>query len=305
MAELSHAAATAPRLGQLLAELEGQAAGLTDDQRTVVRPGETRLQSCDEAAGGICRRKSDPGQPRVSRLGAGQGGGRFQALCAGAREKPRTGPPRSRLPGLCGSALRSHDRQPRSRPDGGGDRLPCLRSSSASSVPLLSAAIAASPVWAKENAAAANRAAFPIEGQQARFCAKSPLLTRLRLPARPDRHRRAASGYFLLRHGERHCAHDHALSRRTNRLDSLFGAIHETGHGLYSQGLPAADLGTALGTAAGMAVHESQSRLWENQVARGRGFWRHFEPRFRALFPVPDGGGDPPTNSTWRSTPVT
>jgi carboxypeptidase Taq len=69
-------------------------------------------------------------------------------------------------------------------------------------------------------------------------------------------------------------------------LDALFSSIHETGHGLYEQGLPAEHLGTALGIAAGMAVHESQSRMWENQVARGRGFWRHFEPRWRALFPA-------------------
>jgi carboxypeptidase Taq len=69
-------------------------------------------------------------------------------------------------------------------------------------------------------------------------------------------------------------------------LDALFSSIHETGHGLYEQGLPVEHLGTALGIHAGMAVHESQSRLWENQVARSRGFWRHFEPRFRELFPV-------------------
>ncbi len=71
-----------------------------------------------------------------------------------------------------------------------------------------------------------------------------------------------------------------------NPLDSLFSSIHETGHGLYEQGLPLAQLGTALGQAVGMAVHESQSRLWENQVARGRGFWKFFEPKFRALFPA-------------------
>ena len=73
-------------------------------------------------------------------------------------------------------------------------------------------------------------------------------------------------------------------------LDALFGSIHETGHGLYEQGLPGAQLGTALGLNAGMAVHESQSRLWENQVARSRGFWRHFEPRWRELFPVQTAG---------------
>lgn len=68
-------------------------------------------------------------------------------------------------------------------------------------------------------------------------------------------------------------------------LDSLFSAIHETGHGLYEQGLPRAHAGTSLGSQAGMAVHESQSRMWENQVARSREFWRHFEPRYRARFP--------------------
>ncbi|MDR1282985.1 MAG: carboxypeptidase M32 [Opitutaceae bacterium] len=68
-------------------------------------------------------------------------------------------------------------------------------------------------------------------------------------------------------------------------LDALFSAIHETGHGLYEQGLPLPLQGTPLGQAAGMAVHESQSRLWENQVARSRAFWRHFEPRYREHFP--------------------
>ena len=73
-------------------------------------------------------------------------------------------------------------------------------------------------------------------------------------------------------------------------LDSLFSAIHETGHGMYEQGLPVAQLGTALGLHAGMAVHESQSRLWENQVARSRGFWRRFEPRLREIFPAQTAG---------------
>ena len=73
-------------------------------------------------------------------------------------------------------------------------------------------------------------------------------------------------------------------------LDSLFSSIHETGHGLYEQGLPAVHYGTALGMNAGMGVHESQSRLWENQVGRSRGFWKFFEPRFRELFPQQTAG---------------
>ena len=71
-----------------------------------------------------------------------------------------------------------------------------------------------------------------------------------------------------------------------NPLDSLFSSIHETGHGLYEQGLPLAAQGTPLGQNAGMGVHESQSRLWENQVSRSRAFWRFFEPRFREKFPA-------------------
>ena len=77
-----------------------------------------------------------------------------------------------------------------------------------------------------------------------------------------------------------------------NPLDALFSSIHETGHGLYEQGLPASQHHSALGQAAGMGVHESQSRLWENQVARSRGFWRFFEPKLRATFPEPLRGID-------------
>jgi carboxypeptidase Taq len=75
-----------------------------------------------------------------------------------------------------------------------------------------------------------------------------------------------------------------------NPLDSLYSSIHEAGHGLYEQGLPGEHAGTALAEAAGMAVHESQSRLWENQVARSRSIWRWLEPRFRAAFPGPLAG---------------
>lgn len=73
-------------------------------------------------------------------------------------------------------------------------------------------------------------------------------------------------------------------------LDAFYSSIHEAGHGMYEQGLPREHAGTALGVAAGMAVHESQSRLWENQVARSRAFWRWVEPAMRAAFPGPLAG---------------
>ncbi len=87
------------------------------------------------------------------------------------------------------------------------------------------------------------------------------------------------------------CSGNGADTRMTTRfdednpLDSLFSSIHETGHGMYEQGLPLDSLHNALGKAAGMGAHESQSRLWENQVCRSRAFWKHYEPKFRAKFP--------------------
>ena len=66
---------------------------------------------------------------------------------------------------------------------------------------------------------------------------------------------------------------------------ALFGILHETGHGLYEQGLGLAERGTPLGDAVSLGIHESQSRLWENHVARSRSFWRWATPRFRHHFP--------------------
>ena len=65
----------------------------------------------------------------------------------------------------------------------------------------------------------------------------------------------------------------------------LFGTLHETGHGLYEQNLPRKYNRTPLGPATSLGIHESQSRLWENNVGRGRSFWKHFYPRAQELFP--------------------
>ena len=66
---------------------------------------------------------------------------------------------------------------------------------------------------------------------------------------------------------------------------ALFGTIHEAGHGLYEQGLPAAASGTPAGESVSLGIHESQSRLWENMVGRSKAFWTHYLPKLRALFP--------------------
>ena len=66
---------------------------------------------------------------------------------------------------------------------------------------------------------------------------------------------------------------------------SLFSCIHEGGHGLYDQGLPATHYGTPLGESVSLGLHESQSRLWENCVGLSRPFWQHFYPLLQHTFP--------------------
>lgn len=68
-------------------------------------------------------------------------------------------------------------------------------------------------------------------------------------------------------------------------LSSVFSTIHEGGHGLYEQGFDSKHVRTTLAQAPSMGLHESQSRLWENVIGRGRAFWSHFFPKYAALFP--------------------
>jgi carboxypeptidase Taq len=72
----------------------------------------------------------------------------------------------------------------------------------------------------------------------------------------------------------------------------LYGAMHECGHGLYEAGIKPALQRTPLGHAESLAMHESQSRMWENLVGRSLAFWRHFFPRLQEVFPGPLAGHD-------------
>ena len=64
-------------------------------------------------------------------------------------------------------------------------------------------------------------------------------------------------------------------------ISSLMGIIHETGHGLYEQGLPKEWSHFAIGKARGMAIHESQSLFMEKQVGRSAEFWEWAMPLIR------------------------
>ena len=57
-------------------------------------------------------------------------------------------------------------------------------------------------------------------------------------------------------------------------VESLLSSLHEYGHALYERQIDPALARTNLGTGTSMSIHESQSKLWENHVARNASFAR-------------------------------
>jgi carboxypeptidase Taq len=66
---------------------------------------------------------------------------------------------------------------------------------------------------------------------------------------------------------------------------ALFATMHEAGHALYNQGIAPELARSPLAGGASLAVHESQSRMWENLVGRSLPFWEYFYPRLQEYFP--------------------
>lgn len=112
-------------------------------------------------------------------------------------------------------------------------------------------------------------------------------------------------GYDLRRGRQDEAAHPFCANfsrddvRITTRFDesypegAIYASLHEAGHAMYEQGIAAEYEGTALGQAASMAVHESQSRLWENMVGRSEPFCRFAAPHIREAFPDAAGSLTP------------
>lgn len=65
---------------------------------------------------------------------------------------------------------------------------------------------------------------------------------------------------------------------------ALFGTMHEAGHAMYEMNLPEEHFGTPMGEAVSLGIHESQSRMWENQVGRSKAFWKFFFPLAQQTF---------------------
>jgi carboxypeptidase Taq len=70
-----------------------------------------------------------------------------------------------------------------------------------------------------------------------------------------------------------------------NPMATLFSTFHESGHAMYEQGINPAYERTPLSGGTSLAIHESQSRMWENLVGRSLPFWEHFFPALRKTFP--------------------
>ncbi|MEM9950129.1 MAG: carboxypeptidase M32 [Chloroflexota bacterium] len=71
----------------------------------------------------------------------------------------------------------------------------------------------------------------------------------------------------------------------THLGNGLFATMHEAGHAMYEQGINQAYEPSPLARGTSSGVHESQSRLWENRVGRGKAFWQHFYSELQATFP--------------------
>jgi carboxypeptidase Taq len=71
-----------------------------------------------------------------------------------------------------------------------------------------------------------------------------------------------------------------------DELSGVFAAMHEGGHGLYEHNVDPALERTPLCRGASLALHESQSRMFENLVGRSLAFWRWGYPHVQRLFPA-------------------
>jgi carboxypeptidase Taq len=79
--------------------------------------------------------------------------------------------------------------------------------------------------------------------------------------------------------------------RITTRYDetyvgtAIWAVMHEAGHAMYENGIPAGLARGPLGHGLSLGFHESQSRLWENWVGRSRPYLAHLLPTLAEVFP--------------------
>jgi carboxypeptidase Taq len=73
---------------------------------------------------------------------------------------------------------------------------------------------------------------------------------------------------------------------REDPLFSFFSTVHEAGHALYELEMPKNEYkNTVISDSPSLGLHESQSRFWENMIARSKFFWDFFYPVFEKTCP--------------------
>ncbi|WP_221031823.1 carboxypeptidase M32 [Actomonas aquatica] len=272
MAELAHAASSAPAIGEALAELESDLDSLNDAQRVVVRAARRDYDRVTKLPSEFVTEKAKHCSASYHAWHKAKEADDFASYAPYLEKHLELA---KREAAYLGWGDRPYD-YAIDQHDPGLDAATITKlfaELSEGLVPLVQR-IAASPVQAKPE----RLRGFPVEAQAAFLREVTE-----RIGFNYRRGRIDVSPHPF-------CEGSGADIRMTTRyeadlpLSSLFGSIHETGHGLYEQGLPLEHHATALGQHAGMAMHESQSRMWENQVGRGRPFWMFFEQQFRARF---------------------
>jgi carboxypeptidase Taq len=80
-------------------------------------------------------------------------------------------------------------------------------------------------------------------------------------------------------------------------LASFFSTVHEAGHALYDLGMLRGEYkDTVISDSPSLGIHESQSRFWENMIARSKPFWTFFTPVLQTIAPAASKGID---TETW------
>jgi carboxypeptidase Taq len=278
LAESQHEAASHPRIGELIQLLEATTDDVTDDQRAIVANARRDFDRATKLPADFVREKAAQGSRGYHAWARAKAADDFSGYAPVLEKNLEFA---RREAAYMGKADAAYDYMLDKHDPGltaaAVDRL--FGQLKVELVPLVQEITGSTRALRAQHAASRLRG-FPIDGQR--------MFLREVTESLGFDYRRGRIDVSL----HPFCSGTGSDVRMTTRysedqpLDALFSSIHETGHGLYEQGLPTEHLGTALGIHAGMAVHESQSRLWENQVARSRPFWRCFEPRWRELFPA-------------------
>ncbi|MDP3734145.1 MAG: carboxypeptidase M32 [Nanoarchaeota archaeon] len=122
---------------------------------------------------------------------------------------------------------------------------------------------------------------FPVDAQK-----KVAADIKNRILQAPDRHTDAESVHpFTTRISDDDVRITTAY-REGQPLFSFTSTVHESGHALYELGFSPQLRGTTLCDAPSFGLHESQSRLWENQIVKSREFWKFYYPYYITMFPA-------------------